>query len=63
MKKKLQNIYLPYYNLLAGQDSWRAHYQILLIIFLKELLELNVNADTMIKNMKDAEFYKKLMIQ
>ena len=35
-----------------SQDLWHAHYQILSIIFLKELMELNVNLDMMIKNAK-----------
>ena len=34
--KKIQKIYLTNYNLLIAQDLWQAHYQILLIIFLKE---------------------------
>ena len=50
MEKKLQKIYLTYYNLLIAQDLWQAHYQILSIIFLKEFIELNVNTDMMIKN-------------
>ena len=33
----------------------RAHYQILSIIFLKKFIKLNVNADTMIKNVKLTE--------
>ena len=55
MEKKLQKIYLTYYNLLIAQDLWQAHYQILSIIFLKEFIKLNVNMDTMIKNVKLAE--------
>ena len=31
------------------KDLWQAHYQILLIILLNELIKLNVNVDTMIK--------------
>ena len=54
-EKKLQNIYIANYNLLIAEDSWKAHYQILSIIFLKEFLKLNVNMDTMIKNVKLAE--------
>ena len=50
MEKKLQQIYLTYYSLLIVQDLWQAHYQILSIIFLKESIELNVNSDTLIKN-------------
>ena len=37
------------------QDLWQAHYQILSMIFLKELIELNVNTDTMIKYVKHVE--------
>ena len=55
MEKKLQKIYLTYYNLLIVQDLWQAHYQILSIIFLKEFIELNVHADMMIKNVKLVE--------
>ena len=36
--------------------KWQVHFQILLIIFLKEFIELNVNSDRMIKNMKHVEF-------
>ena len=36
--KKIQKIYLTNYNLLIAQDLWQAHYQILLIIFLKEFI-------------------------
>ena len=56
MEKKLQRIYLTYYNLLIAQDLWQAHYQILSIIFLKEFIELNVNTDMMIKYVKLVEF-------
>ena len=52
MEKKLQKIYLTYYSLLIAQDLWQAHYQILSIIFLKEFIELNVNSDTMMRNVK-----------
>ena len=55
MEKKLRKLYLTYYNLLIAQDLWQAHYQILSLIFLKELVKLNVNTDTMIKNVKPAE--------
>ena len=55
MEKKLQKLYLTYYNLLIAQDLWQAHCQILSLIFLKELVKLNVNTDTMIKNVKPAE--------
>ena len=49
MEKKLQKIYLTYYNLLIVQDLWQAHYQILAIFFLKEFTKLNVIMDVMIK--------------
>ena len=52
MEKKLQKIYPIDYNLLKAQDLWQAHSQILSIIFLKEFIKLNVNTDTMIKNVK-----------
>ena len=52
MEKKLQKIYLTYYNLLIAQDLWQAHFQILSIIFLKDFIEINVNTDMMIKNVK-----------
>ena len=55
MEKKLQRIYLTYYNLLIAQDLWQAHYQILPINFLKEFIELNTNMDTMIKKVKYVE--------
>ena len=55
MEKKLQNIYLTFYNLLIAQDLWQAHHQILSIIFLKEFIELNINSETMIKNVNYVE--------
>ena len=55
MEKKLQKTYCTYYNLLIAQGLWQAHYQILSIIFLKEFIELNVNTDMMIKNVKLVE--------
>ena len=55
MEKKLQKIYLTYYNLLIVQDLWQAHYQILSIIFLKKFIEFNVTKDTIIKTVKHDE--------
>ena len=46
LKKKKK---LTYYNLMIVQDLWQAPYQILSINFLKKLIELNVNTDTVIK--------------
>ena len=54
MENKLQKINLTYHNLLIAQDLWQAH-QILPIIFLKELTELNVNTEMVIKNMRLVE--------
>ena len=48
-------MYLTYYNLLIAQDLWQAHYQILSIISLNKFIELHVNSDTMIKNVKNEE--------
>ena len=56
MEKKLQNIYLTYYSLLIAQDLWQVHYQTLSIIFQKEFIELYVNSDTMIKNVKHVKY-------
>ena len=44
--------YPTYYNILIVQDLWQVHYKILSKIFLKKLIELNVNLNTMIKNVK-----------
>ena len=55
MEKKLRKIYLIYYNLYKAQDLRQTHYQILSVSFLKEFIELNVNTDMMIKNMKLVE--------
>ena len=60
MEKKLHKIYPAYYNLLIAQELWQAHYQILLIIFLKELIELNVNTDMMIKNVRLGELNRNI---
>ena len=37
------------------QGLWQSHYEILLINSLKEVVKLNVNSDTMIKNAEIAE--------
>ena len=50
MEKKLQKVFVTFYNLLIAQDLWQTHYQILSITFLKEFIELNGNIDMMIKN-------------
>ena len=58
MEKKLQKIYLTYYNLLIVQGLWQPHYQILSIIFLMEFIKLNVNTDTMIKKCETCRILK-----
>ena len=55
MEKKLQKTYFTHYNLLKVQDLWQSHYQIFSIIFLKELIELNVNMYMTVKNGKLAK--------
>ena len=40
------------YNSLIAQDLWQAHYQIVSIMLLKEIIKLNVNTNTLMKNMK-----------
>ena len=57
MENKLQKIYPTDYSyrLLIVQNLWQALYHILSIIFLKEFIKLNVNTDTMIKNLKVEE--------
>ena len=55
MEKKLQKIYLTYYNLLMAQDLWQGHYQILTVIFLKEFIELNVSSNVMIENVNHVD--------
>ena len=51
-EKKSQRLYLADYNSLTVQDLWQAHYQILLIILLRDFIKLNVNTNKMIKNKK-----------
>ena len=70
MKKKLQELIKmeiksqePYptdYNLLKAKDLCQDHYQIPLIIFLKEFIKLNVNTDTMRENIKLVKLYTKV---
>ena len=61
MEKKLQKLYHTYYNLLIVQDLWKAHYQILLIIYLKDFIELNVNTNMTLKNMKHIKLNKTIV--
>ena len=50
------------YSLLIGQDLWQAHHRFLLIISLKESIQLNVNMDIIIKYMKNVELKTKIVI-
>ena len=59
--KKLSRLQFPDYNLLITQDLWQVHYQILLIILLKEFIKVKVNTDMMINNMKLAELSAKIL--
>ena len=59
IENKLQKPYPTDYNLLTAQDLWRANYQILSIILLKEFIKSDVNMDTMIKNVKLVELNTK----
>ena len=61
LEKKLQKLYLTNYNLLIAQDLCQAHYQILLIILLGELVKLNVNMGIIIKNVKRVELNRKIV--
>ena len=53
--EEITKTYLTNYNLLIAQDLWQAHYEILLIILLKEFRNLNANMDMIMKNVKHAE--------
>ena len=55
MEKKLKKLYLRYCNSLIVQDLLQAHYKIFSIIFLKEFIELNVNTDMLIKDVRLVE--------
>ena len=55
MDKNGEDIYLTYCNLLIAQDLWQVLYQIMSIIFLKEFIELSLNLDAMVKNVKHVE--------
>ena len=46
---------------MIAQDLWQAHYQIVSIIFLKKFMKLNVDMDTIRKNVKDAELDIKIV--
>ena len=45
MEKKLQKVYLKYYNLLLAQDLWQVPYHFLSIIFLREFIKCKYKHD------------------
>ena len=55
MENKLQKIYLTYYDSLIAQNLRQALNQVMSIICLKEFVDLNVNTDIMIENVKHVE--------
>ena len=61
-ENKSQNLYQRDYNLLTAQDLLQAHYQILLMILLKESTSLHVNTNTMTKDVELPELNTKAMI-
>ena len=60
MEKELQKMHPTCCNLLKGQDFLQILYQFFLITFLKEFINLNVNTNMMIKNVKHAELNSKI---
>ena len=60
-ENKSQNLYQRDYNLLTAQDLLQAHYQILLMILLKESTSLHVNTNTMTKDVELPELNTKAM--
>ena len=49
------------YHLLIAEDLWQAHYELLLIILLKEFIELNWNIDMAVKNASCVELNAKIV--
>ena len=62
MEHKLQQSCLTDCNSLVAQDLWISHYQILLIISLKQFIQLNVNINMIIKTAKRVESNTKIAI-
>ena len=60
MEKKSQTLYLKDSNLLLAQNLLQAHYQILLVILLKEFIKLNVKMNLIINNVKRVELNTKI---
>ena len=60
MEKKSQKSYLADHNFMIAQHLWQVHYQILLIILLKEFIKLNGNMDMIIKKGETCGIKKRL---
>ena len=60
METKLQKPRFRNCNLLIPQNLWPAHYQIKLIILLKEFIKLNVNVSMIMNNVKHGELKQRL---
>ena len=60
-ENKSQNLYHRDYNLLTAQDLPQAHYQIWLMILLKESTSLHVNTNTVAKDVELPELNTKIM--
>ena len=58
--EKVTKIDITDYNLLLVKDIWQVHYQVFSIIYLKKLIKLNVNTDTIIKIIKLAGLSKNI---
>ena len=58
-EKIIKKIYLTYYNLLIGKICGKLIIKSCQIIVIKKLIALNVNWDTIIKNVKLAELHTK----
>ena len=61
MEKKSPKLYHTNYNLLITPDLWQAHYRILSIALLKELIKLNVKVKMIIKFVKRVALKTKIL--
>ena len=60
--EKLQKLYPTNFSLIITQDLWQACYQILLIILLKEFIDIIVDTNMVINNVKFVELNSKTTI-
>ena len=56
----METFYPTHYKLMIVEDLWGAYCRILLITLLKEFIKLNVNTNTVIKNVKFVELNAKV---